>query len=181
MKELLIFCNCLESHKLIQEKQTISIGMIDKVSFENASFGYFSDDLTKNPLKIQKIFNLNYTFWKSKLYYLEAPNGVGKSTILRMFQSNLFGGEVFFGTTNRKNLTFEDTNSHVFHIVQASEYTPSFTKEEIQAYEGRDIWLEEQLGLKNLLDKDTVEMSGGQKNDVYLHRFSFSINYSPSL
>ena len=125
----------------------------------------------KNPIRIQKITNLTYTFKRGILYYVEAPNGIGKSTILRMFLSNLFSGEVFFGPINRKNLSFTDIYNSVFHIIQASEYTPKFSKEEIQACKGRDTWLEKRLGLSDLLDKDTVEMSGGQKKRMLLFFF----------
>ena len=41
--------------------------------------------------------------------------------------------------------------------------------EEIKAYKGRDIWLEEKLGLKELLEKDTIEMSGGQKKRIFIY------------
>jgi ABC-type cobalamin/Fe3+-siderophores transport system ATPase subunit len=169
MNEFISFCKCLESHKLDCEHTTIPLGQIDKVSFVNTSFGYYSDDLMKQPAKNQKITNLSYTFKLGYFYYLEAPNGVGKSTIMRMFTSNLFDGEIFFGSTNRKNLSFEDICTSVFHIVQASEYTPKFSKDEIGASKGKDEWLEEQLGLKDLFDKDTVEMSGGQKKRMFIY------------
>jgi len=155
-----------ESHKLISTN-TVPIGLIDSVDFVNASFGYY-DDLFKKNIS-QKIFNLTYTFYRNKFYYLEAPNGIGKSTLLRMFTSNLFAGDVYFGSTNRNNLKFEDVASSVFHIVQASEYTPKFSKEEIMSCKGRDEWLEERLGLKELLNKDTVEMSGGQKKRMFIY------------
>jgi ABC-type Mn2+/Zn2+ transport system ATPase subunit len=169
MVEFISFLKCMKAHKLECEVNTVPIGRIDEVAFINASFGYYSDDLMKNPTRIQKITNLTYTFKRGILYYLEAPNGIGKSTMLRMFLSNLFSGEVFFGAINRKNLSFTDIYNSVFHIVQASEYTPKFSKEEIQACKGRDEWLEERLGLADLFDKDTVEMSGGQKKRMLLY------------
>lgn len=169
MIEFISFLKCMKAHKLECEVNTVPIGRIDEVAFINASFGYYSDDLMKNPTRIQKITNLTYTFKRGILYYLEAPNGIGKSTMLRMFLSNLFSGEVFFGAINRKNLSFTDIYNSVFHIVQASEYTPKFSKEEIQACKGRDTWLEERLGLADLFDKDTVEMSGGQKKRMLLY------------
>ena len=86
-----------------------------------------------------------------------------------MFSSNLQSGDVFFGSQNRKDMSFDDVSSSIFHIVQASEYTPKFTTEEVKAYKGRDIWLEEQLGLKDLLEKDTIEMSGGQKKRIFIY------------
>lgn len=157
---------CFERHKLYTTNK-VPIGLIDSVKFVNASFGYY-DDLYQSNMT-QKIFNLNYQFHCNKFYYLEAPNGIGKSTLLRMFTSNLFAGDIYFGTINRNNLAFEDVISNVFHIVQASEYTPKFSKDEIMACKGRNKWLEERLGLKDLFDKDTVEMSGGQKKRMFIY------------
>ena len=157
---------CFERHKLYNTT-CVPIGLIDSVKFVNASFGYY-DDLYQSNMT-QKIFNLNYQFHCNKFYYLEAPNGIGKSTLLRMFTSNLFAGDIYFGTINRNNLAFEDVISNVFHIVQASEYTPKFSKDEIMACKNRNKWLEERLGLKDLFDKDTVEMSGGQKKRMFIY------------
>ena len=158
--------DCFERHKLYTTNK-VPIGLIDSVKFVNASFGYY-DDLYQSNMT-QKIFNLNYQFYCNKFYYLEAPNGIGKSTLLRMFTSNLFAGDIYFGSINRNNLAFEDIISNVFHIVQASEYTPKFSKNEIMACKGRNEWLEERLGLKDLFDKDTVEMSGGQKKRMFIY------------
>ena len=171
MTQLISFIKCMEAHKLECAVNIISCNIIDinEVSFINASFGYYSDDLMKNPTREQKITNLNYTFKRGILYYLEAPNGLGKSTILRMFQSNLFSGKVFFGAINRTHLSFTDIYNSVFHIVQASEYTPIFSKEEINACKGKDDWLESQLCLCDLFNKDTVEMSGGQRKRMILY------------
>ena len=160
-----------ESHKLYNTT-CVPIGLINSVKFVNASFGYYNNLNQSN--RIQKIFNLkifnlNYQFHCNKFYYLEAPNGIGKSTLLRMFTSNLFAGDIYFGSINRNNLSFEDVISNVFHIVQASEYTPKFSKDEIMACKGRNKWLEEQLGLGDLFEKDTVEMSGGQKKRMFIY------------
>ena len=160
---------CFERHKLYTTNK-VPIGLIDSVKFVNASFGYYDDLYQLSSLNMtQKIFNLNYQFHCNKFYYLEAPNGIGKSTLLRMFTSNLFAGDIYFGSINRNNLAFEDIISNVFHIVQASEYTPKFSKDEIMAYKGRNEWLKERLGLKDLFDKDTVEMSGGQKKRMFIY------------
>jgi ABC-type cobalamin/Fe3+-siderophores transport system ATPase subunit len=168
MKEFIEFIKCLESNKLDCDGK-LPIGLIDNIRFVNASFGYYIDDLIKNPSKTQKITNLSYIFKLGVFYYLEAPNGIGKSTTLRMFTSNLFSGDVYFGNINRKNLSFDEISQSVFHIVQASEFTPKFSPEEIKVYKGRDTWLEERLGLSELFDKDTVEMSGGQKKRMFIY------------
>ena len=172
--DFLTLCETLEKHKL-ETKETKEtkgkIKSIKKVAFINASFGYYCDNLSLKPEPKYdiKIFNLSYSFMIGLFYYLEAPNGIGKSTLLRMFSSNLQSGDVFFGSENRKDMSFDDVSSSIFHIVQASEYTPKFTTEEVKAYKGRDIWLEEQLGLKDLLEKDTIEMSGGQKKRIFIY------------
>ena len=172
--DFLTLCETLEKHKL-ETKETKEtkrkIKSIKKVDFVNASFGYYCNNLSSQPESKYdtKIFNLSYSFMVGVFYYLEAPNGIGKSTLLRMFTSNLQSGNIFFGSQNRKDLSFEYISSSIFHIVQASEYTPKFTTEEVKAYEDLNLWLQKQLGLENLLDKDTIEMSGGQKKRMFIY------------
>lgn len=168
MKELIEFTKCIESHEL-ECSGKVPVGKIDSISFVNASFGYYDGDLTKNPSVTRKIWDFTYEFKRGTFYYLEAPNGIGKSTTLKMLTSNLLSGDVYFGNINRKNLSFEDVQSSVFHIVQASEYTPGFSLDEIKTYKGRDPWLEKSLGLSDLFEKDTVEMSGGQKKRMFIY------------
>ena len=167
MSEFFTLTKCLESHELVSSNE-IPIGLIDKITFDKVSFGYYSNDLTKNSEKIFKINKLSYELKKGTFYYIEAPNGFGKSTFLKSFTSNLFEGDIYFGSVNRKNLTFEDVHSNIFHMVQATEYTPKFDPVEIEHYNGKDSWLEEKLGLTGLLGKDMIELSGGQKKRVYI-------------
>ena len=86
-----------------------------------------------------------------------------------MFMSNLHSGDIFFDHTNRNNVLFEDLYKYIFHIVQASEYTPKFSLDEVASFKGRDVWLEKRLKLDELLDKSSVEISGGQKKRVYIY------------
>jgi len=169
MDEFIILCKTLEIHTIEPSGKVVPIGKVDSVCFDKASFGYYSDDLTKNPERVEKVHTLSYTFKTGTFYYLEAPNGMGKSTTLKMLFSNLFSGDIFFGSTNRKNLSFADISSSISYLPQASEYTPSFTPEEIEPFSGRDKWLEERLGLSPFFGKDTVEMSGGQKKRMFLY------------
>lgn len=169
VEEFITLCKCLEYHKYKTDKHLVPVGYINSVSFVNTSFGYYMDDLTKAPAVEQKITNFSYTFNKGHMYYIEAVNGIGKSTMLKMFTCNIFGGDIFFGSINRKNLSFEDVAKSVFHVVQASEYTPSFSKTEIEAVKGKDPYLEERLGLSSLFGKGFVEMSGGQKKRMLIY------------
>lgn len=167
MNDFISLCKCIENYKLQTGYEVITD--IDSVSFENASFGYYSDDLRKTPEIKEIIKNFSYTFKSGFIYYIEAENGIGKSTIMRMFLCNLYKGNVFFGETNRKKLTFTNIRKSVFHLVQASEYMPKFTKDEISDFRGKDKWLSEQLLLEDLFDKDMVEMSGGQKKRMLIY------------
>lgn len=168
MKEFIEFIKCLESHK-IECDGTAMVDKFNKVEFVNASYGYLDDLMANPPTKTQKIFNLTYTFHAGNFYYIEGVNGLGKTTGLRMFTDNLFSGDVYFGNINRRHLSFDDISSSIMLMVQASEYTPQFSKAEINSYKGRDVWLEKKLGLSELFDKDTVEMSGGQKKRMYVY------------
>jgi ABC-type cobalamin/Fe3+-siderophores transport system ATPase subunit len=156
-----------EKHSYKSENET-NIDNFNSIIFSNASFGYYKETLASNDYTI-KINNLTYTFECGNLYYLEAPNGIGKSTLLKMFMSNLFSGNIYFDQTNRNNVSFEDLYKNIFHIVQASEYTPKFSLDEVESYKGRDVWLEERLKLDELLNKSSVEISGGQKKRVYIY------------
>jgi ABC-type cobalamin/Fe3+-siderophores transport system ATPase subunit len=167
-KEFIDFTKCLESHKL-DANGSVPVNIIDKITFVNTTFGYYDDDLMKKPTTTEKIKNLSHTFKLGELICIKASNGNGKSTLFKMISSNLFSGDIFFGNINRKNLSFADIQSSIFHLPQASEYTPKFSKDEINSYKDRDFWLEEKLGLSNLFEKDSVEMSGGERQRMSLY------------
>ena len=166
MRDFIRLYKAFEKHtrKTINNSQDVDI---NKVVFRNASFGYYDGDLREDPNYNLKIVKVDYTFKRGNFYYLEAPNGEGKSTLLNMFSYNLHSGNIYFGSTDRNYIS--DIKTHIFRFHQASEYTPKFTNEELKVYKGRDLWLENMLGLTNLLDKDTIEMSGGQKKRVFIY------------
>jgi len=169
IKDFLTLCSDFEKHSYNSSNDPKdNIENFNSIAFENASFGYYNHSLTLNDYVV-KIINLSYRFKCGNLYYLEAPNGIGKSTLLKMFTSKLYSGNMYFDHINRNNVSFEDLYKQIFHIVQASEYTPKFTLEEVQSFKGRDLWLEERLKLGELLNKDSVEISGGQKKRVYIY------------
>lgn len=141
----------------------------DSVSFVEASFGYYNGDLKLNPKYITKIWNLSFKFNLGTLYYLEANNGIGKSTLMKMFKSNLHQGKVYFGTTDRRDISFEDVSQSIFYVPQASEFTPTFTSQELSFYRGKDQWLEQKLGLDNFWGKHLMELSGGQKKRMIIY------------
>jgi ABC-type cobalamin/Fe3+-siderophores transport system ATPase subunit len=176
MDEFISFIKCMSKYKLvcnnyITDKHIINDPMfnITTVEFVNVSFGYFSDLLSKMPNYSQKIYNLSYTFRAGVLYYIKAPNGIGKTTLLQSFTSNVMSGCIFFGNHSRDSLSWTDIQKQVFHIHQASEFTPSFSKDITKSYEGKDEWLEHRLGISEFFGKDTSEMSGGQRQRMFIY------------
>jgi len=166
MKNLFKTIELIENHKLKTGSLVISPKDIKNVYFKNVYFGYYTDDNLNN-IDI-KIRNLSINFTKGSVYYLEANNGIGKSTILKMFSHNITSGDIYFNNINRNDLTFQSQHSSIIHYVQSSEYTPDFTKEELKYYKDRNIGLERQLGIDHLWDKNMSEMSGGMKKRMMI-------------
>ncbi len=166
MNEFLTLCKYMEANKLLTGNEIIQ--SVNRVVFKDVSFGYIKDKLSNNPTIDIIIRNLSFEFIAGYLYVIEAVNGKGKSSTLRAITQNIQAGDIYFNNTKRNRLTFECMRYSVFHLLQASEYMIKCSQDEIIQYKGKDLWLEEQLGLKNLF-KDMVEMSGGQKKRMLLY------------
>ena len=162
MAQFLSLCVYFETNNYKSENE-IPITDLTIVRFIDCSFKYIQSD--ENCI----ITNLSFDFIIGNIYYLEGNNGIGKSTIFKMFVSNLTSGSIYIGNTNRKNISFNDLHSAIFYAPQASEFTPSFSKDEFETFKGKDLWLEEQLGITSLFGKDTIEMSGGQKKRMFIY------------
>lgn len=170
--EFMAFMECMKKHCLECRNETSSTYVspaFTDVTFHNASYGYYDGDLLLDHKYVMKVFNLTFKFKVGIMYYLESPNGIGKSTLLKMFTSNLKEGFITFGDTDRKNMSFLEIFQTIFLGCQASEYTPRFSKDDINAHKSNDLWLEEKLGLSGLFGKDMVEMSGGQKKRMLIY------------
>jgi ABC-type cobalamin/Fe3+-siderophores transport system ATPase subunit len=175
VNDFITLMTCMETHMLCTNEMRLGENSIDEiiaVKFVKASFGYFSGDIVKSDSKYTNVIkNMSYTFNKGTMYYIESLNGAGKSTLLRMFTMNLSSGDVYFNDVNRKDVSFGFTSSNVYHVKQASEDTPNFSKKEIDyaRERGKDEWLEEQLGLEKLFGKNTIELSGGEKKRMFTY------------
>ena len=166
VNQFLELCILFEKHTYKSKNET-PVNQIQSVRFVNVNFGYFNS-LDDDKAQIDIIKNLTVEFTIGKLYYLEGSNGKGKSTFLKMFMFNLTSGNIFFDNINRMNISFEDIHKLIFQVYQASEYMPIFSKKEIEHFQGKDSWLEKQLGLEKLF-KDSSEISGGQKKRMLIY------------
>ncbi len=161
----------MKKHRLQCHKDTIfsSSFVPTKITFTNATFGYYTNNLLLGSDYVTIIHNLNFTFNIGNMYYLEATNGIGKSTLLNMFTCNLYNGTITFNGINRDNMSFIELHKMIIRGYQSSEYNPSYSKDDTQIVKGKDTWLEEQLVLTTLFGKDFVEMSGGQKKRMLIY------------
>ncbi len=171
MAEFIAFMDCMKKHRLkCSSLSPLSpLFLITNITFHNATFGYYNGDLLNDSKYVVVIHRLNFTFYGGMLYYIEATNGIGKSTIFNMFTSNLHDGTITFVGIDRTEMSFSDLQRLVIRGYQASEYSPTFSKDDTALVQGMDSWLEEQLGLSDLFGKDFVEMSGGQKKRMLIY------------
>lgn len=152
-----------------------------KINLVNLSFKYPNSD--KYVLK-----NINLTINNNESIALVGENGAGKSTlalILAGFYKS-YEGEIFINGENFKNLNY-DYNSLVSAVFQDSQIFPFSIKENILLNDSNKN-LEKTYGLTHLnkiiesydkkddqtllriLDDDGVDLSGGQKQKLYLAR-----------
>lgn len=152
-----------------------------KIDLINLSFKYSNSD--KYVLK-----NINLTINNNESIALVGENGAGKSTlalILAGFYKS-YEGEIFINGKNFKKLDY-DYNSLVSAVFQDSQIFPFSIKENILLNDSNKN-LEKTYGLTHLnkiiesydekddqtllriLDDDGVDLSGGQKQKLYLAR-----------
>ena len=152
-----------------------------KIDLVNLSFKYANSD--KYVLK-----NINLTINNNESIALVGENGAGKSTlalILAGFYKS-YEGEIFINGKNFKKLDY-DYNSLVSAVFQDSQIFPFSIKENILLNDSNKN-LEKTYGLTHLnkiiesydkkddqtllriLDDDGVDLSGGQKQKLYLAR-----------
>lgn len=167
VKEYMNICEYLIQHDYQWSQRPVDKINITSVRLDAVSYGYMSN--LKDSITDIKIKDLSYTFDIGKIYYIEAPNGVGKSTLLRTFTHNVTSGNIFFGDVDRNNMSWEQLHSAVFHLVQASEFCPRFRKEDIDARKDSDLHLAKGLCISELFGKSSDEMSGGEKQRMNLY------------
>lgn len=174
VREYMNITDYLKRHSYKCSDVTCSQLQFDNVIFDNVTYGYMEDSLERDNYDV-KVNKFSYTFNIGNIYYIEAPNGGGKSTLLRTFTHNLISGNIYFNNSvthskiNRSNISWDQLHSSIFHLVQASEYCPKFRKEDIDARMHSDEYLKRELCVTNLFEKSSAEMSGGEKQRMNLY------------
>jgi len=168
VENYLNFCESCEKNSFKFNQKNRKLNSFETVELSEVSFGYFVNSIQNDDVNI-KIKNLNFTFFRGKVYYLESENGIGKSTLLKTFTSNILTGNFFIDGVNREDFGKNEWSKFVFYIPQASEYSPNFSAKKLEQFKGINPELEEELCLSDLFGRGTVEMSGGQKKRMLLY------------
>lgn len=150
---------------------SMGVGELISVKFMRASFSYYNDITNSGDIEdgapVVAVANFSYTF-RPGVYYLESPNGTGKSTLMKMFTLKLSSGSVYFNDINRDTISYDSLASTVLYLPQSSEFTPVFSHNELEQFRGRDHELEQKLHISDLF-WDSNELSGGQRKRLFIY------------
>ena len=146
---------------------------------KNISFSY-EDEL---------IFeNISFSIKKGDVLCILGPNGTGKTTLIKCLNKihNIDSGEIFIDGKNIKDLSFAQISRHVGYIPQSHVPTfpfsvfdvvlmgraPYLNLTESPKKEDEEIALNalKTLGIEDLKDKEYTNLSGGERQLVFLAR-----------
>jgi ABC-type bacteriocin/lantibiotic exporter with double-glycine peptidase domain len=102
----------------------------NKLHLRNVSYEYIKDLFADSIETIPIIKNLSFTF-ESKIYYLESPNGQGKSTLLKSIIQKIKNGTVIYNGHNLHEMSMVDLYRTVCYIKQSSDFMPKYNKETV--------------------------------------------------
>ncbi|WP_296859122.1 ABC transporter ATP-binding protein [uncultured Methanobrevibacter sp.] len=151
----------------------------DLLEIKNISFNY--DD--------EKIFsNISFSIKKGEVLCILGPNGTGKTTLIKCLNGlyNIESGEILIHGENIKNLSFKEISRYIGYIPQS--HIPSFPFKVFDVVlmgrapylnltdspkkEDKKIALDalKTLGIEDLKDRDYTNLSGGERQLVFLAR-----------
>lgn len=137
----------------------VELTEVNEIKFDRVTFSYVNSNA---PI----ILNLSYTF-RSGLYFISGPNGVGKSTLFKLFMYNIDNGNIYFDGYNRNVISFKSLQKMIYYLPQSSEYSPKFPKMLMDAVV-RDEELINDLDVSEFF-VNTGELSGGQRQRMNIY------------
>jgi iron complex transport system ATP-binding protein len=146
---------------------------------KNISFTYDDEEIFSD---------ISLSIEKGDVLCILGPNGTGKTTLIKCLNGlhDIDSGEIFINGENIKNLSFRQISKHIGYIPQA--HVPSFPFKVFDVVlmgrapylnltdspkeEDRKIALDalKTLGIENLKDKEYTNLSGGERQLVFLAR-----------
>lgn len=143
------------------------------------SFDYDGDEIFSN---------ITFSIGKGEVLCILGPNGTGKTTLIKCLNGlhEINSGEILINGENVKNLSFKEISRHIGYIPQS--HVPSFPFKVFDVVlmgrapylnltdspKRKDIEIAEDalktLGIEHLKDKEYTNLSGGERQLVFLAR-----------
>ncbi len=156
-------------------------GLMEKLlEVKNISFAYDED---------RKIFeNISFTLEKGDVMCILGPNGTGKTTLIKCLNGlhDIDSGEILLENQNIKSLSFKEISKYIGYIPQTHTPTFPFSVMDVvimgrapyisltESPREKDIKIAENalkdLGIYRLRDKEYTNLSGGERQLVFLAR-----------
>lgn len=155
--------------------------VVDNKLFEvkNISFSYDDEEIFSD---------ISFSIEKGDVLCILGPNGTGKTTLIKCLNGlhEISSGEILINGKNIKKLSFKEISTHIGYIPQS--HVPSFPFKVIDVVvmgrapylnltdspkkEDMDIAVNalKTLGIEHLLDKEYTNLSGGERQLVFLAR-----------
>lgn len=155
--------------------------VVDNKLFEvkNISFDYDGEEIFSD---------ISFSIGKGDVLCILGPNGTGKTTLIKCLNGlhDIKSGEIFINGENMKKLSFKQISKHIGYIPQS--HVPSFPFKVFDVVlMGRAPYLNltdspknedieiamdalETLGIEDLKDKEYTNLSGGERQLVFLGR-----------
>lgn len=157
-----------------EEYKELLLGKIDQIHFENVRFKVAEKNVSHN---------INDTFNRGDIVYIDGPSGSGKSTLMKSLLKFRDSAGIRINACILEDINIESLRSHMFYLSQETSILPFTLKDNISYgyedpnFDWNSIQDSELLGsiLKNhsldgkLLDQGS-NLSGGEKQRVMLAR-----------
>ena len=131
---------------------------------KNISFDYGGEEIFSD---------ISFSIQKGDVLCILGPNGTGKTTLIKCLNGlhDINSGEILINGENIKKLSFKQISKHIGYIPQ--DHVPSFPFKVFDVVlEDKKIALDalKTLGIEDLKDKEYTNLSGGERQLVFLAR-----------
>ena len=133
------------------------------LQFNNVTYCYVVDLFSDTVLESKNIINDLSFIFVPMIYYLESPNGIGKSTFLKSMLYNIKSGSILYNNMNLHDMGIMELYNTIYYVRQSSDFMPKFDKELITHFISNNIMMARDFDVYQFLNKSSNEMSGGEK------------------
>jgi ABC-type multidrug transport system fused ATPase/permease subunit len=133
-----------------------------KLHFKNVSYEYIVDLFADSIQSVTIIKNLSFTF-EPEIYYLESPNGRGKSTFLKSIIHHIKSGSIIYDGIDIHKLNMIELYRTVCYVKQSSDFMPKYDKDTVTYFISKNVEMAKDFDVYQFMNKSSNELSGGEK------------------